>query len=325
MPLELEFERPITELEQHLKELQALSEERNIDLSREISAIQEKIRAMRDDIYRSLEPWQVTQIARHIDRPSTSDYLKRLCGDTFVELHGDRLYADDPALLTGLGRIDGRPVAVIGHQKGHDTNENLHRNFGMPHPEGYRKAMRLMHLAEKFGRPIIVFIDTPGAFPGIGAEERGQAEAIARSIREMSRCRVPILCFVIGEGGSGGALAIGVGDRVFMLEYSVYSVISAEGCAAILWKDAAKSKEAAVAMKMRANDLLEFGVIDGIIPEPVGGAHRDYDAVAASMKEFINRYLPELLSLSSEELIERRYRKYRSLGKFKDQQDMDDA
>ncbi len=325
MPLELEFERPITELEQHLKELQALSEERNIDLSREVNAIQEKIRAMRDDIYRSLEPWQVTQIARHIDRPSTADYLKRLCGDTFVELHGDRLYADDSALLTGLGRIDGRPVAIIGHQKGHDTNENLHRNFGMPHPEGYRKAMRLMRLAEKFGRPIIVFIDTPGAFPGIGAEERGQAEAIARSIREMSRCRVPILCFVIGEGGSGGALAIGVGDRVFMLEYSVYSVISAEGCAAILWKDAAKSKEAAVAMKMRAGDLLEFGVIDDIIAEPVGGAHRDYDAIAASMKEVINRHLPELLSLSSEELVERRYRKYRSLGKFKDQQDMDDA
>ena len=325
MPQELEFERPIIELEQRLKDLKALSEERSIDLSREITAISAKIQALKEEIFRTLEPWQVTQIARHVDRPSTRDYLEFLCNGTFMELHGDRHFADDTALVTGLARIGDRSVAIIGHQKGHDTNENLFRNFGMPHPEGYRKSQRLLKLAEHYRRPVIVFIDTPGAFPGIGAEERGQSEAIARSIREMSRTKVPIICIIIGEGGSGGALAIGVGDRVFMLENSVYSVISAEGCAAILWKDAAKSKEAASAMRIRAADLLSFGIIDGIIPEPLGGAHRDPEVTAKAIRATIDLHLPELLAFSTMDLVEHRYMKYRSMGKFKDQQEVEDA
>ncbi|MBF0407973.1 MAG: acetyl-CoA carboxylase carboxyltransferase subunit alpha [Candidatus Riflebacteria bacterium] len=324
MTQEFEFERPITELEKRLKDLQTLSEEGNIDLSREITAIADKIEAMKAEVFRNLEPWQITQVARHIQRTSTLDYVKLIFGeDNFVELHGDRLFGEDTSIITGFADLGERPVALIGHQKGHDTEENIFRNFGMPHPEGYRKSMRIMKMAEKFGRPIIVFIDTPGAFPGIGAEERGQSEAIARSIMTMSRVRVPVMCFVIGEGGSGGALAIGIGDRVYMLEYSVYSVISAEGCAAILWKDSSKAKEAATSLKMRAQDLLQLGVIDGIIPEPLGGVHRNPEMVARLIKKMILSELPKLCSLSPDELVSRRYSKFRQLGAYKIEEDFE--
>jgi len=325
MSQEFDFERPILELEKRLKDLQVLSEEGQIDLSREIKAISNKIDAMKIEIFKNLEPWQVTQVARHVLRPSTLDFVKELCGDSFVELHGDRLFGDDPALVCGFGKIDSFPLAIIGHQKGHDTEENIFRNFGMPHPEGYRKALRIMKMAEKFRRPILVFIDTPGAFPGIGAEERGQSEAIARNLKEMSLIKVPIICLIIGEGGSGGALAIGVGDLIFMLEYSIYSVISAEGCAAILWKDSGKSKEAAKSLKLRAQDLLAEKVIDGVIPEPVGGSHRDYTSTIGRVKEVILENLKKLLSLSPAELLEKRYSKFRSIGHFKLDQAEGDA
>lgn len=323
MSQEFEFERPVTELEKRLQDLRALSEEGHIDLSREIKAIADKIESMKTEIFQSLEPWQVAQVARHLARPSTLDYLKIICGDTFVELHGDRQFADDPSIVCGFGRINGVSCAIIGHQKGHDTEENIYRNFGMPHPEGYRKSQRLLKLAEKFRRPIIVFIDTPGAFPGLGAEERGQSEAIARSIMIMARVPVPVLCFIIGEGGSGGALAVGIGDRVFMLEHAIYSVITAEGCAAILWKDAGKAREAGKALRMRATDLLEFGIVDGILPEPLGGAHRDSSQTARLIGETIARELPPLQTLPPKELVDRRYAKYRAMGKFKFEQDSD--
>lgn len=323
MSQEFEFERPITELEKRLQDLRALSEEGHIDLSREISAIADKIESMKTEIFQSLEPWQVAQVARHLARPSTLDYLKILCGDSFLELHGDRQFADDPSIVCGFGRINGINCAIIGHQKGHDTEENIYRNFGMPHPEGYRKSQRLLRLAEKFRRPVVVFIDTPGAFPGLGAEERGQSEAIARSIMVMARVPVPVLCFIIGEGGSGGALAVGIGDKVYMLEHAIYSVITAEGCAAILWKDAGKAREAGKALRMRATDLLEFGIIDGILPEPLGGAHRDPSQTARLINETIAKELPPLLTLRPEDLIERRYAKYRAMGKFKLEQDSD--
>lgn len=316
MTIDFEFEKPITELETRLKELQNISENGKVDLSREIAAIAEKVNILKQEVYGELEPWQVAQVARHIDRASTLDYIKMLSGDEFVELHGDRLFGDDPAIVSGLGRIGEQNCMIIGHQKGHDTDQNIHRNFGMPHPEGYRKALRMMQLAERFKLPVIVFIDTPGAFPGIAAEERGQSEAIARNLAEMSQIKVPILCFVTGEGGSGGALAIGVGDRVFMFEFSVFSVISAEGCAAILWNDPAKSKDAANALKFRAQNLFEFGIIDGILPETIGGAHRDYEAAAEAIRSTISEHLPPLLELSTEELLARRYNKYRSIGRF---------
>ncbi|MBF0498932.1 MAG: acetyl-CoA carboxylase carboxyltransferase subunit alpha [Candidatus Riflebacteria bacterium] len=325
MSQEFEFEKPIIELEKRLSDLRSLSEEGNIDLSREISAIAEKIEAMKSDIFHSLEPWQVAQVARHLDRPSTLDYVKLLCGDSFVELKGDRLFADDPAMICGFGRFGSIATAIIGHQKGHDTEENIYRNFGMPHPEGYRKSRRVMHLAEKFRKPIIVFIDTPGAFPGIGAEERGQSEAIARSIMEMSRMRVPILCFIIGEGGSGGALAVGIGDRVYMLEHAIYSVISAEGCAAILWKDGAKARDAAAALKFRSTDLLEAGIIDAILPEPLGGAHRNAEFVANAIGDIIQKELPSLMALPADLLLKKRYEKFRAMGKFKLEQDSEHA
>lgn len=323
MALELEFERPILDLEKRLNELKAISEDGKIDLSREINAIAEKIVTMRGEIFRHLEPWQVTQVARHIDRPSTFDYVQRLCGDTFVELHGDRLFGDDPAMVTGFAVIGGIKTAIIGHQKGHDTEQNLHRNFGMPHPEGYRKALRIIKMAERFHRPVVILIDTPGAYPGLGAEERGQSEAIARNLAEFSRVRTPILCFIIGEGGSGGALAIGVGDHVAMFEFAIYSVITAEGCAAILWRDAAKSHEAAQALKIRAQDLLQLGVIDEILPEPVGGVHLDYDCAAESVRQVIARKLPELLKIPVESLVSMRYEKFRRLGRFMQHQDED--
>ncbi|MBP7633159.1 acetyl-CoA carboxylase carboxyltransferase subunit alpha [Candidatus Ozemobacteraceae bacterium] len=325
MARDLEFERPILELEKQLIELQETSVGGHIDLSKEINAIADKIRSVRAEIFKGLEPWQVTQVARHIDRPSTLDYARLLCGEEFVEMHGDRLFGDDPAIVGGPALIGGHRVMLIGHQKGHDTDENLHRNFGMPHPEGYRKALRLMKFAQRFNLPVIILIDTPGAFPGIGAEERGQSEAIARNLAEMSQVAVPILCFVIGEGGSGGALALGVGDRVFMLEYAIYSVISAEGCAAILWKDAAKAKEAAAALKIRSENLLELGIIDGVLPEPLGGAHRDPQVTADAIRRAIGEHLPQLMKMPPAELIEKRYSKFRAMGQFRVAQDVIDA
>lgn len=313
---EFDFEKPIIELEKRLNELKLLSEEGNIDLSREITAISEKIHQMRLEIFKSLEPWQIIQIARHIDRPTTLDYIKHICNDDFIELHGDRYYSDDPAIISGFGKIGEFKCAIIGHQKGHNTEENLKRNFGMPHPEGYRKALRVMKLADKFKKPIVIFIDTPGAFPGIGAEERGQSNAIAQNLAEMFLLHVPIVCIVIGEGGSGGALAISIADRIYMLEYSIYSVISAEGCAAILWKDASKAKEAARALKMCATDLYNFGIIDGIIPEPLGGAHKDHQKIANDVKSVIIKNLHELSKIPTEKLLTNRYAKFRKIGRY---------
>lgn len=325
MPKAFEFEKSITELESRIQELQTISETGKVDLSREILAITEKVNALKIEVYGSLEPWQIAQVARHINRPSTLDLIKLICGDEFVELHGDRLFGDDPALVSGIGRIGKQRVMIIGHQKGHDTEENIYRNFGMPHPEGYRKALRMMRTAERFSMPIIVFIDTPGAFPGIGAEERGQSDAIARNLAEMSDIRVPIICFVTGEGGSGGALAIGIGDRVFMFEFSVYSVISAEGCAAILWNDPTKAKEAATALKLRASNLLEAGIIDDILPEPLGGAHRNHQRAAEEIVKQIDKHLPILMKMTPEELVEQRYRKFRSIGKFSCEEELEHA
>lgn len=325
MPKEFEFEKSIIELEARIKELQVISESGKVDLSREIQAITDKVEALKIEVYGSLEPWQIAQVARHINRPSTLDLIKILCGEEFVELHGDRLFGDDTAIVSGLGSIADHKVMIIGHQKGHDTEENIYRNFGMPHPEGYRKALRMMRTAERFGLPIVIFIDTPGAFPGIGAEERGQSDAIARNLAEMSDVGVPILCFVTGEGGSGGALAIGIGDRVFMFEFSVYSVISAEGCAAILWNDATKAKEAANALKLRATNLLEAGIIDGILPEPLGGAHRNHQRAAEEIVKVIAAHLPILKKMTREELIENRYKKFRSMGRFSCEEELENA
>lgn len=325
MSRDFEFEQPIIELDTRLKELQAISENGKIDLSREINSIAEKINTLKEEIYTELEPWQVTQVARHIDRPSTLDLIKYLSPDDFVELHGDRLFGDDSAIVAGPGKIGEQRVMFIGHQKGHDTEENIFRNFGMPHPEGYRKALRMMKMAERFNLPVIIFIDTPGAFPGIGAEERGQSEAIARNLAEMSQIAVPILCFVTGEGGSGGALAISVGDRIIMFEFSVYSVISAEGCAAILWNDPTKAKEAAKTLKLRAHNLKELGIIDEILPEPLGGAHRNPQQVAESIKQTVEKNLPGLLALSREDLLEQRYGKFRSMGQFNCEEELGDA
>jgi len=325
MPKEFEFEKSIIELEARIRELQVISESGKVDLSREIQAITDKVEALKIEVYGSLEPWQIAQVARHINRPSTLDLIKILCGEEFVELHGDRLFGDDTAIVSGLGSIADHKVMIIGHQKGHDTEENIYRNFGMPHPEGYRKALRMMRTAERFGLPIVIFIDTPGAFPGIGAEERGQSDAIARNLAEMSDVGVPILCFVTGEGGSGGALAIGIGDRVFMFEFSVYSVISAEGCAAILWNDATKAKEAANALKLRATNLLEAGIIDGILPEPLGGAHRNHQRAAEEIVKVIAAHLPILKKMTREELIENRYKKFRSMGRFSCEEELENA
>ena len=325
MPKEFEFEKSIIELEARIRELQVISESGKVDLSREIQAITDKVEALKIEVYGSLEPWQIAQVARHINRPSTLDLIKILCGEEFVELHGDRLFGDDTAIVSGLGSIADHKVMIIGHQKGHDTEENIYRNFGMPHPEGYRKALRMMRTAERFGLPIVIFIDTPGAFPGIGAEERGQSDAIARNLAEMSDIGVPILCFVTGEGGSGGALAIGIGDRVFMFEFSVYSVISAEGCAAILWNDATKAKEAANALKLRATNLLEAGIIDGILPEPLGGAHRNHQRAAEEIVKVIAAHLPILKKMTREELIENRYKKFRSMGRFSCEEELENA
>ncbi len=308
------FEEPILDLERRIDALSGMGDDAGIQRQRE--RLEQELLAVRRKIFSALTPWQKTLVARHAGRPSTLDYVEHLI-EEFVELHGDRKYADDAAIVAGLGRFRGRPVLVVGHQKGRDTKEKIRRNFGMPRPEGYRKALRAMRLAEKFGRPILSFIDTPGAYPGIGAEERGQAEAIAYNLREMARLRVPAIVTVTGEGGSGGALAIGVGNRVNMLEFSIYSVISPEGCAAILWRDPAKSREAARAMRITAADLHELGVVDEVIPEVVGGAHVDARQQATLIGEALERQLGELDSLTPEGLVEQRYERFRRLGSFR--------
>ena len=315
MPDALDFEAPLLELENRVAALQAQDDSpRTRD---EIAKLEERLARQRQKTYASLTAWQRTQLARHPKRPHTRDFI-RLLFDDFVELHGDRLYGDDAAVVGGLARFEGQGVVVIGHQKGRDTREKIARNFGMPHPEGYRKALRLMQLAEKFTKPVVTFIDTPGAYPGVGAEERGQAEAIARNLREMAALRTPIVAAVTGEGGSGGALAIGMGNRVLMLEHSIYSVISPEGCAAILWGDAAKAPEAAESMKITAPDLLRLGVIDGIVPEPLGGAHRDWDAAAANLRAALRDHLSDLAGKSRDALVTERYEKFRRLGAFQE-------
>ena len=308
----LDFEKPIVELEQKIKELRDYSTD-SVDFSSDIKKLEKKADKLREEIFSNLTRWQRTQLARHQNRPYTLDYINHIFTDWF-EVHGDRNYRDDPALVCGFARLDGESCVVIGHQKGRDTKEKVYRNFGMPNPEGYRKALRVMQMAEQFGLPIFTFIDTPGAFPGIGAEERGQAEAIARNLREMAALTVPIIVTVTGEGGSGGALAIAVGNRVVMMQYSVYAVISPEGCAAILWSDGTRGPEAAEALKLTSMDIDALGtVIDDIIPEPVGGAHNDHQAAAAAVKERLKCHLAELSELSAEELVEQRYQKFRAM------------
>ena len=310
---ELDFEKPIIELERKIEELKKFSETKNIDLSIEIKRLEEKLEKIRHNIFENLTPWQRVQIARHPKRPYTLDYINMMMSD-FIEFHGDRLFGDDKAIVAGFAKLDKQKVCVIGHQKGRDTKENIYRNFGCAHPEGYRKALRLMKMAEKFKIPVIVFIDTPGAYPGIGAEERGQAHSIAYNLREMVSLKTPIIVVVIGEGGSGGALGIGIGDRILMLENAYYSVISPEGCAAILWRDRTKASEAAEALKLTAKDLLSLGIIDEVLAEPLGGAHRDPQKTAETIKEALKRNLKELTNLSLDELIHKRYEKYRKIG-----------
>jgi acetyl-CoA carboxylase carboxyl transferase subunit alpha len=311
----LEFEKPIIELEQKIEDLRAFADKEHLEFSDELRKLEAKAETMKDEIYANLTRWQRVQIARHPRRPYTLDYVSRLFTD-FAELHGDRLYRDDRAIVTGIAHFEGRPIVVIGHQKGRNTKENLDRNFGMPHPEGYRKALRVMRLAEKFKNPIISFIDTPGAYPGVGAEERGQGEAIARNIRDMASIRVPIIVIVIGEGGSGGALALAVGDEILMLENAIYSVISPEGCAAILWKDQSKAAAAAEAMRVTAPDLVSLGVLTKVVSEPLGGAHRNFDAVAETLRLEIRASLDRLLPIPAEELVRRRHEMFGRMGVF---------
>ena len=311
----LDFERPVLELEKKIEELKNFTSQKGIDISNEIRRLEERLNQLKTDIYGNLKAWQRVQIARHPQRPYTLDYINMMMVD-FIELHGDRVFGDDKAVVTGFAKLGGEKICVVGHQKGRDIKENLLRNFGCAHPEGYRKTLRIMKLAEKFQIPILSFIDTPGAYPGVGAEERGQAQAIAENLRDMASLGVPIVVIVIGEGGSGGALGIGVGDRILLLENAYYSVISPEGCAAILWKDSSKATEAAEALKLTAKDLLELGIIDEIIAEPLGGAHRDYAVAATNLKEAINRHLNELKQISKEKLSKLRYEKFRKIGVF---------
>lgn len=311
----LEFEQPIAELEAKIEELKFIGSDASVNITEEIKRLQSKSRALTSSIFANLTPWQITQLARHPQRPYTLDYVSMIFTD-WHELHGDRMYSDDLAIVGGLARLEGTPVMLIGHQKGRDTKERVRRNYGMPKPEGYRKALRVMHLAAKFGRPVFTFVDTPGAYPGIDAEERGQAEAIARNLREMARLPVPIVVTITGEGGSGGALAIAVGDRVNMLENSVYSVISPEGCASILWRDSAKAEMAAEALKITARDLSQLGIIDEIVPEPEGGAHLDHEGSAALLDPVLDRSLRDLLALTPRALLEQRYEKFRRMGQF---------
>lgn len=309
----LEFEKPIREIEEKIEKLSAAATSGKASSQNDIRKLRAKLAQVEHELYKNLTPWQRTQLARHPQRPSTLDYINELTRE-FLELHGDRVFGDDRAIVGGFARFNDRPVMIIGHQKGKTLKERMQRNFGMPNPEGYRKALRLMRMAEKFNRPIMTFIDTPGAYPGIGAEERGQAEAIARNLFVMSRLTVPIIAVVIGEGGSGGALALGVADRVLMLEHSVYSVISPEGCAAILWDNPEKIPDAAAALKMTANDLFELGVIDTIVPEPVGGAHREPRTVCDLVGKALTNQLFDLLDLPVEQLLAQREQKYRKMG-----------
>ena len=311
----LDFERPLLELERQIEEVKRVAGETAVDMTKELAPLEKRLAELRAEVYKNLTPMQRVQVARHPKRPYTLDYLSTVFTD-FVELHGDRLFRDDPAIVGGWARLDGMSVMVIGHQKGRDTKENLRRNFGMAHPEGYRKALRLMRLAEQFRAPVITLVDTPGAYPGLGAEERGQAEAIARNLVEMATLRTPIITAVIGEGGSGGALAVGLADRVVMLENSVYSVISPEGCAAILWKDASQRERAAEALKITAEDLLRLKLIDEIIKEPIGGAHIDPDAAGEALRVALIRCVTELRKMRPEKLVRRRAEKYAAMGAF---------
>lgn len=313
----LDFEQPIAELEAKIEELRFVGNDAEVNISEEITRLQAKSRQLTKTIFSSLTPWQISQVARHPLRPYTLDYIERIFTD-FDELKGDRMFADDPAIIGGVARLDGRPVMIIGHQKGRDTNEKVRCNWGMPRPEGYRKALRLMQTAERFKLPVLTFIDTPGAYPGVGAEERGQSEAIARNLFTMSELRTPILCTVIGEGGSGGALAVGVGDQVVMLEYATYSVISPEGCAAILWKSSEKAVEAAEAMGITSARLKQLGLIDQVIIEPLGGAHRDIDATAVSIKKTLLEYLNKFADISLDTLLEQRYERIMQFGVFEE-------
>ena len=313
----LDFEQPIAELEAKVEELRHASHGQAFNIDEEVSRLREKLKVKTAEIFRNLNSWQVTQLSRHPARPYTLDYVGVIC-EEFQELAGDRAYADDAAIVGGLGRINGRPVMIIGHQKGRDTKTKVRRNFGMPRPEGYRKALRLMKMAERFGLPLLTFIDTPGAYPGVGAEERGQSEAIARNLLEMADLRTPIICTVIGEGGSGGALAIGVGDRVNMLQYSTYSVISPEGCASILWKSQDKARDAAEALGMTAPRLHELGLVDKVIREPLGGAHRNPRSMAIRLKAVLMNQLDELEAIAEPDLLEQRYRRLRSYGAYQE-------
>ncbi len=312
----LDFERSIAEVEEQIQNLRSLARERGLDVTTELRSLERKLTGLKQETFRNLSPIERVQVARHPRRPYTLDYVELIFTD-WVELHGDRAFRDDHSIVGGWARLDGETVMVIGQQKGRDMKENLKRNFGMPHPEGYRKALRLMKLAEKFRRPVVTLIDTPGAYPGLGAEERGQAEAIARNLREMAGLRTPTVALVIGEGGSGGALAIGVADRVLMLENSVYSVISPEGCAAILWKSGNEKEKAAKALRLTAEDLAELDVIDEVIPEPAGGAHSDWEETAGRVKETLARHIRQLKALSEEELRRARWKKYMAMGQWR--------
>ena len=314
-PNYLDFEQPIAELEAKIEELRYVGDDSEVNIGEEISKLQEKSRSLTKNIFSKLTPWQTSKLARHPMRPYTLDYIDRIFTD-FQELHGDRSFADDPAIVGGMARIDGMPVMIIGHQKGRDTKENIRRNFGMPRPEGYRKAMRLMKMAERFRIPVLTFIDTPGAYPGVDAEERGQSEAIARNLFVMADLKTPIICTVIGEGGSGGALAIGVGDRLMMLEYSTYSVISPEGCASILWKSAEKAEDAAEAMGITAKRLKELELIDDIVREPLGSAYRDIDTTARSIKQALVSALEGIEKVGLDQLLDQRYERLMSYGNF---------
>ncbi len=313
----LDFEQPIAELEAKIDELRYVGDDSEININEEVARLKDKSESLTRSIFSKLSSWQIACVARHESRPYTADYLKMIAPD-FQELHGDRMYADDPAIIGGVGRIDGKAVMFIGHQKGRDTKERVRRNYGMPKPEGYRKAQRLMRMAEKFGLPVVTFIDTPGAYPGIGAEERGQSEAIAYSLYIMASLKTPIISVVIGEGGSGGALAIGVADRLLMLQYSIYSVISPEGCASILWKSAEKREDAAEAMRITAGHLSEFGLVDEVLPEPLGGAHRNPGEMANVIRNAVLQAIEELGQLSTEQLLENRSQRIASFGRFRE-------
>lgn len=313
----LDFEQPIAELEAKIEELRNVQFDNNINISDALKQLEERSQALTESIFTDLSDWQISQLSRHPGRPYTLDYVEHIFTD-FHELHGDRAYADDPAIICGLARLDGRPVMVIGHQKGRDTKEKIYRNFGMPRPEGYRKALRMMKMAERFKMPVICLIDTPGAYPGIGAEERGQSEAIARNLFEMAKLKTPIICTIIGEGGSGGALAIGVGDRLIMLEYSTYSVISPEGCASILWKSADKSQLAAEAMGITSDRIREQGFLDEVVREPLGGGHRDFKTTALNLKDALVRHMADLMRQPVDTLLERRYQRIMDFGVFEE-------